>query len=57
MQHGSADHMQFIPKLVELHQKGQFPVERLCKVYPVSEMETALHDMHEGVIKPVLQWS
>lgn len=49
---------QFIPKLVELHQQGHFPVEKLCKVYPVSKIEDALHDLHEGsVTKPVLQWS
>lgn len=49
---------EFIPKLVELHQQGHFPVDKLCKVFPVSKMEEALHEMHEGkVIKPVLQWS
>lgn len=53
-----ADSEQFIPQLVKMHQEGQFPVDKLCKVYPVANMEQALHDMHEGsVIKPVLQWS
>lgn len=40
-----------------MHQEGKFPVDKLCKVFPVANMEDALHEMHEGaVIKPVLQW-
>ncbi|GAM86261.1 hypothetical protein ANO11243_042730 [Dothideomycetidae sp. 11243] len=40
-----------------MQQSGSFPIEKLCKVYPVSQLKEALHDMHSGkVIKPVLSW-
>lgn len=49
---------EFIPRLVEMQQKGQFPVERLVKVYDYKDMAQALHDLHDGkVVKPVIQWS
>ena len=48
----------YIPKLVEMQRNGQFPVEKLVKVYDYQDMEIALHDLHEGrVCKPVIQWS
>lgn len=49
---------EFIPKLVDMQQKGQFPVEKLVKVYDYKDMQQALHDLHDGkVVKPVIQWS
>lgn len=48
----------YIPKLVEMQRNGEFPVEKLVKVYDYKDMEKALHDLHEGTaIKPVIQWS
>jgi Zn-dependent alcohol dehydrogenase len=48
---------EFIPRLLELHQDGKFPVEKLCKVFPVERMGAALREMHAGTaIKAVLQW-
>jgi Zn-dependent alcohol dehydrogenase len=49
---------EFIPKLVEMQQNGQFPVEKLVKVYDYKDMDQALKDLHDGtVVKPVIQWS
>ncbi|RSH76960.1 uncharacterized protein EHS24_003898 [Apiotrichum porosum] len=44
-----------VPRLVELHKQGKFPVDRIVKTYPWKEMHQALEDMHSGkVIKPIL---
>ncbi|WPH00675.1 Aryl-alcohol dehydrogenase [Acrodontium crateriforme] len=49
---------EFIPRLVEMQRSGQFPVEKICKVYDYKDMAKALDDLHHGkVIKPVIQWS
>ncbi|KAM0795502.1 hypothetical protein BDR22DRAFT_775952, partial [Usnea florida] len=40
----------FIPQLIELHRSGNFPIERLCKVYPVEELEVALTDLKSGSV-------
>jgi aryl-alcohol dehydrogenase len=45
----------FIPRLLELHAKGRFPVDRLVKNYPFAELNTAIADSLSGTtIKPVL---
>ena len=45
----------FIPKLIEFYKKGQFPFDRLIKLYPFEEIEAAFADSHSGkVIKPIL---
>lgn len=41
---------QFIPELVDLHQKGKFPVEKMCKVYSAKDLEQALSDMRSGTV-------
>lgn len=41
---------QFIPELMELHRKGHFPIERLCKVYPIEKLESALSDLKSGSV-------
>lgn len=33
-----------------MHQSGRFPIERLCKTYPVAKLEEAIHDMHTGEV-------
>ena len=40
----------FIPELVELHRSGDFPIERLCKTYPIAQLDEAIHDMHFGEV-------
>ncbi|KAJ4321618.1 hypothetical protein N0V94_002817 [Neodidymelliopsis sp. IMI 364377] len=55
---GDSNPEDFIPQLVEMHQKGVFPIEKLCRTYPVERFEEAIHDLHTGnVIKPVIQWT
>jgi aryl-alcohol dehydrogenase len=47
---------QLIPALVELHQQGRFPFDRLVKYYAMDEIEQALEDSKSGkVIKPILR--
>lgn len=45
---------QFIPELIQLHRDGRFPIDKICKVYPVKDFEQALHDMHEGKVRKAL---
>ena len=53
---GDAVPQQFIPKLIELHQAGQFPFDRLVKFYDFSEINRAIADAKRGdTIKPVLR--
>ncbi|GAB1318174.1 Geraniol dehydrogenase [Madurella fahalii] len=47
---------EFIPRLIELHREGKFPVDKISKVYPVEEFKKAVADMEAGVvIKPIIQ--
>jgi len=40
----------FVPRLIEMHQEGKFPIEKLSVVYPVERFEDAIHDMHSGKV-------
>ena len=52
---GDADPHQFIPRLLELHARGELPVERLIRTYRFGELDRALRDAESGAtIKPVL---
>ena len=45
----------FIPRLLDLHAQGRFPVDRLVKNYPFAQLNTAIADSLSGAtIKPVL---
>ena len=45
----------FIPRLLDLHARGRFPVDRLVKNYPFADVNTAIADSLSGAtIKPVL---
>ncbi len=45
----------FIPRLLDLHAQGRFPVDRLVRNYPFSQLNTAIADSLSGAtIKPVL---
>ncbi|HTO03820.1 MAG TPA: NAD(P)-dependent alcohol dehydrogenase [Opitutus sp.] len=47
---------QLIPALVELHQQGRFPFDRLVKFYELDQIEQALEDSKSGkVVKPILR--
>jgi aryl-alcohol dehydrogenase len=48
----------FIPRLLDLHARGRFPVDRLVRNYPFAELNTAIADSLSGAtIKPVLTFS
>jgi aryl-alcohol dehydrogenase len=52
---GDATPQEFIPRLLEMHARGEFPVDRMMRQYPFEEIETAVADAHSGAtIKPVL---
>ena len=45
-----------MPHLIELHQQGRFPVDRLVSSYRFGEIQRAIADMENGrVIKPILR--
>lgn len=53
---GDADPDVFIPRLIELHQAGRFPFDRLIAFYPFDAINDAVADGEAGrVIKPVLR--
>ncbi|KAF2480732.1 chaperonin 10-like protein [Neohortaea acidophila] len=54
---GDSNPSDFIPKLIQLHQDGHFPIEKICKTYPVDKLADAIHDLHTGAVtKPVIDW-
>ncbi|MDR3590921.1 MAG: NAD(P)-dependent alcohol dehydrogenase [Negativicutes bacterium] len=45
----------FIPRLLELYAAGEFPFDRLIRVYPLAEINQAVADAQNGVtVKPVI---
>lgn len=53
---GDAIPQRFIPKLIRLYRKGQFPFDRLIKFYDFSQINKAIADAKRGdTIKPVLR--
>ncbi|PYH84424.1 alcohol dehydrogenase [Aspergillus uvarum CBS 121591] len=54
---GDNSNQVLIPYLLELHQKGDFPVERLVTHYEAKDYETAFADVRNGkAVKAVLHW-
>jgi aryl-alcohol dehydrogenase len=52
---GDSEPREFIPRLIELHRQGRFPLERLITTYPFEEIARAMHDSETGrAVKPVL---
>jgi aryl-alcohol dehydrogenase len=53
---GESDGDTFIPHLVKLWKEGKFPFDKLVRFYPFDQINTAIHDSHEGrAIKPILR--
>jgi aryl-alcohol dehydrogenase len=53
---GNAVPQSFIPRLIDLYQAGQFPFDRLIKVYDFEAINQAITDAEHGeTIKPVLR--
>lgn len=45
----------FVPKLIELYRKGDFPFDELLRFYPLDEINQAVDDMNSGrTIKPII---
>lgn len=42
--------IQFLPEMMELHRSGKFPVDKLCKIYPMSDLDVALEDVRSGKV-------
>ncbi len=54
---GHSNPKEFIPRLIELQQKGLFPFEKFVSYYRFSEINQAFADMKSGkAIKPILQF-
>jgi len=46
----------FIPKLVELHAQGRFPIEKMVKFYKLEDINQAAQDSEKGVtVKPIIR--
>ncbi|KAJ6099584.1 hypothetical protein N7467_001119 [Penicillium canescens] len=55
---GCADPTQLVPQLIDLYKQGEFPVDKLAKIYTTDKFEEAMHDLHSGtVIKPIIKWT
>lgn len=53
---GDARPDEFIPQLLDLHQQGRFPYDRLITTYDFREINTACEDAESGkTVKPVLR--
>jgi aryl-alcohol dehydrogenase len=49
---------EFLPRLIDLWGRGEFPVDRMMTLYDFDEIDRAAHDAEAGhVIKPVLRMS
>lgn len=53
---GDSNPTEFIPKLVEMQRRGDFPIERLCRTYPVERLKDAIHDLHSGKVSRRLKF-
>jgi aryl-alcohol dehydrogenase len=54
---GDTNPEEFLPKLIELHALGRFPVEKLVTFYPFKEINRAIDDSLTGkCVKPILRF-
>src|SRR6476620_1182413 len=52
---GDAVPQEFLPRLLEMHARGELPVDKLIRTYPFEDIATAVADAVSGAtIKPVL---
>ena len=55
---GGSNPPDFIPKLIQMHQVGHFPIDKLRRTYPVANLKDAIQDMHAAkVVRPIIDWS
>jgi aryl-alcohol dehydrogenase len=54
---GDTNPEEFLPKLIELHQLGRFPLEKLVTFYPFKDINRAIEDSLIGkCIKPIVRF-
>lgn len=54
---GDSNPAELIPHLVDRFMEGRFPIDRLCRFYPLEDINTAIADTAAGaVVKPVVQF-
>jgi len=52
---GNADPATFIPEMVDLYRQGRFPFDRMCKTYPLDQINEAVAEHAAGkCVKAVL---
>ncbi|GAA6003279.1 hypothetical protein JCM10207_001840 [Rhodosporidiobolus poonsookiae] len=52
---GDSNPPEFIPFLIDLYNKGAFPVDKISKTFPAAKLEEAVHAMQTGLtVKPIL---
>jgi aryl-alcohol dehydrogenase len=55
---GDANPDVFLPKLIELHRLGRFPIDRLATFYRFEDINVAIDDALAGkVVKPILRFA
>jgi aryl-alcohol dehydrogenase len=55
---GDSTPSEFIPRLIELHRKQQFPFEKMVRFYDFDQINQAISDAETGVtIKPIIRMS
>jgi aryl-alcohol dehydrogenase len=42
---------QFIPQLIEMQRRGEFPIEKLCTFYSYKDLDKAIAAMHDGSVR------
>jgi aryl-alcohol dehydrogenase len=53
---GDSEPDTFLPELIQLHEEGRFPFDRLITTYPFAELNQAIADQHSGkAVKVVLR--
>lgn len=53
---GDSDPDRFIPQLLDLHSRGEFPFDQLIRYYRLDQINEAVEDMATGnVVKPVIR--
>ena len=52
---GNADPKEFIPRMIDLWQAGEFPFDRLIEEFPLVEIDAAEEATRGRVVKPVLR--
>jgi Zn-dependent alcohol dehydrogenase len=47
---GDSNPVEFIPQVMEMHQAGHFPIERLRRTNSFAKLKDAIHDLHAGKV-------